>query len=1095
MNATELLSSHRNDRARARTSVLAAGTLVLCLASVAAHGQAFDVRTFRPWSGYAIPNGVWLTLDFDGDGRSDIVHAVQGSSYVHSWRSRGDGNFDVGTFSPWPGYAIPNGIWLTGDFNADGLGDIVHAVQNSDYVHIWTSQGNGTFAVGTFSPWRGYAIPNGEWLTGDFNADGRTDLFHAVANTDYAHYWLSTGTNQFDVQTFRPWAGYAIPNGLWRAGDFNGDGRTDIFHAVQGSDYAHVWRATATLPTNPFVVDTVRPWAGYAVPNGLWIPGDYDGDGRTDMLHAVQSGDYVHVWTPSATGTWSFSTFRPWAGYAIPNGIWVAGDFNADGRHDIVHAVQNTSYTHVWLSQGAGSFNVSTFSPWAGYAIPNGLWLPMDLNNDGRSDIVHAVQSGDYVHPWMSGLPGPGQVAIEGIEVSQAVQNMAHNVTLVANKNTWARAYLGTTNATPLAVTGTITVRNVGTGATTTVTATAAITVSPAQNGQVRAKRENLAASLNFPLPAAFTAAGQYSVTLTSVTASPGGGTVTCSNCAISARNVTMATSAPLRLRVLGLRYTTGTPPTTFAPANADFNLVLSWLRRAYPVPQVISTTATVNATATWPFTCNDANAQLAAARTTDIAGGTDNRTHYLGLVANGGGYMRGCASGIPTTPDPATVASGPTGPTAGGLVPVNATGDNDASFGDWYGGHELGHTFGRFHPGFCNGNSSDDASFPYPNGQISDNAGTFTGLDVGDAGNAITAAALPGAARFDIMTYCNQPQWPSAYMYAGVRSRLMSENPAASGPGPGGGAGAAAAADASSDQVHERRAFCPCNVDVQPALKGPPPIKIGREVPIAIASAREPRRIPNPRGKQPRVPDATLAMQPTVPKPSLAVQPVVDFLHVVVPEVEEPPLEPPAVEVRDGRYVSVIAVVNLSANTGEFRHVQQVQRASVRIKPAGESRASLRILDGAGRVIATQPVLLRFDSDRDAKDPLMALVDEVIVERENIGALELLLGKAVVARRRVSKNAPIVAQVRLERGELAWTATDPDGDKLTFTVQASSDGEVWTTIAIGVPQARYTLEGNQEEARQRPRMLRVIANDGYWNSAPAVYRSEAAAQ
>jgi secreted trypsin-like serine protease len=42
-------------------------------------------------------------------------------------------------------------------------------------------------------------------------------------------------------------------------------------------------------------------------------------------------------------------------------------------------------------------FTIGTFSPGAGYAIPNGLWLPADLNADGRTDIVHAVQNSDYV--------------------------------------------------------------------------------------------------------------------------------------------------------------------------------------------------------------------------------------------------------------------------------------------------------------------------------------------------------------------------------------------------------------------------------------------------------------------------------------------------------------------------------------------------------------------------------------------------------------------------------------------------------------------------------------------------------------------------
>ena len=47
-------------------------------------------------------------------------------------------------------------------------------------------------------------------------------------------------------------------------------------------------------------------------------------------------------------------------------------------------------------------FGVSLFRPWAGYAIPNGLWLVGDFNGDGRADIVHAVEGTDYVHPWLS---------------------------------------------------------------------------------------------------------------------------------------------------------------------------------------------------------------------------------------------------------------------------------------------------------------------------------------------------------------------------------------------------------------------------------------------------------------------------------------------------------------------------------------------------------------------------------------------------------------------------------------------------------------------------------------------------------------------
>ena len=134
--------------------------------------------TFRPWVGYAIPNGNWLTADINGDGKTDIVHAVANTDYVHTWVSNGNGTFNVGTFRPWAGYAIPNGNWLTADINGDGKTDIVHVVKNSDYMHTWLSNSNGTFNVGTFRPWTGYRVSNGIWLSLDFSNDRHADLIH-----------------------------------------------------------------------------------------------------------------------------------------------------------------------------------------------------------------------------------------------------------------------------------------------------------------------------------------------------------------------------------------------------------------------------------------------------------------------------------------------------------------------------------------------------------------------------------------------------------------------------------------------------------------------------------------------------------------------------------------------------------------------------------------------------------------------------------------------------------------------------------------------------------------------------------------------------
>jgi hypothetical protein len=358
---------------------------------------------------------------------------------------------------------------------------------------------------------------------------------------------------------------------------------------------------------------------------------------------------------------------------------------------------------------------------------------------------------------------------VDGVEVAQAIQEVGGSIPLIAKKRTFVRVYLGSSSGAAT-VRGELRIARKANGPWTTVSSFGTADLDISRTGstpaQLRSRRENLSFSLDFRLPEKFTRAGTLWFKLGKVRQAVTGTTVQITGG--GTRTVTFVPSARLRLRVINLRYTTGNPPVQFAATDNDLEHLESWLTRAYPVAEVEFSSLTVNATAAWPFDAPQANAQLAALRALDVAGGRDPGTHYYGIVSDGGGFMRGRASAIPGTADPSAVASGPTGS-------FSFPWDTDGSYGDWYGGHELAHTFGRFHPGFCSGNSADDPNFPFANGQLSNADGRFTGVDVGDADLAIQPAALPGATWHDVMTYCDF-QWPSSYTYVGIRDRLQAE-------------------------------------------------------------------------------------------------------------------------------------------------------------------------------------------------------------------------------------------------------------------------------------------------------------------------------
>ena len=370
--------------------------------------------------------------------------------------------------------------------------------------------------------------------------------------------------------------------------------------------------------------------------------------------------------------------------------------------------------------------------------------------------------------PAERGVTPPIKVTLDGLEVTQAVQDMAHTVPLVAFKTTMVRAYLSAAVAGPIAVQGMLLARRKSpAGPWQPIPSLGAVIINPAENGQLRLKRESESKSLNFLLPIALCAAGSCELKLSAVFQTAPFKPLIGPPAA--KKTVQFVTSPPLRVRILGIRFNGGTPPAPIEPSSLDFALIRSWLQRAYPVASVMWSQLIVNAPQPWPFNAATINAFVRGIRVTDLLGGVDARTHYYGLVSDGNGsfFMRGLASGIPGTADPSTVASGPTG--------VNTWGwDTDGSYGDWYTGHELGHTFGRFHAEFCG--AGGGAPYPFTNGQLSNADGAFVGFDVGDASRGIPGRALPGVVWHDVMSYCAS-QWLSSFTYTGIRDRLVLED------------------------------------------------------------------------------------------------------------------------------------------------------------------------------------------------------------------------------------------------------------------------------------------------------------------------------
>ncbi|WP_250532338.1 hypothetical protein [Caballeronia sp. ATUFL_F1_KS39] len=367
---------------------------------------------------------------------------------------------------------------------------------------------------------------------------------------------------------------------------------------------------------------------------------------------------------------------------------------------------------------------------------------------------------------------GPTRTAVEirGIEVVQCVQDFANSVDLIAGKATIARLYVDPVSVDRAGeITGEIAWSRGG--AETYLPSMNTVRIDPGKPIEIGRQRTDVNASLNFRLPCQAVAAGPLRLRLSRLF-QPGGGNLPIG--APKPVDVSFRTGPPLRIRVIGLRYNNG--EAAISPAAIHFAFLKSFLLRAYPIASIEWSQIVVDADFRAPLnesTADLANAQLAALRSREVSSGIDPRTHYFGLVDDDGSrnFMRGKAFTIPGTPQPDVVASGPAG------VPKGLAGDRDASYADWYGAHELGHTFGRYHPGFPPGQQdASDANFPYENGCISPPDGMFAGLDVGDSALNLAMVALGGTEHHDVMTYADD-QWLSPYTYKAILDRLIAED------------------------------------------------------------------------------------------------------------------------------------------------------------------------------------------------------------------------------------------------------------------------------------------------------------------------------
>ncbi len=412
----------------------------------AVFGPAPEIQVSSGAQSSAIATG-----DFNGDGIPDFAAInVTLSTQLMVSLGKGDGTFQpavANVLTSDPTLTNPSSM-VVGDFNSDGITDIVVGFNEGNELAVMLGNGDGSFRQGKVMPLPllagAYASIPGNLATADFNNDGIPDLALGNDNGEgitSIEVYFGAGDGTFKpTPTIIPGVGnseapYYVVN--LATGDVNNDNVTDLvaFDGMDGTIGVFLGNGDGTFQNE------VSFSSGYYTGLGALV--DMNKDGFLDIV-APNAGDQnISVFINNHDGTFYNYANYPTASifnppqyyYPEPRSVAVA-DLNHDGNPDVV--IANSNIGQVSVLYGRADGGMQAYTPLLVNTAANPYQvLVTDLNNDGNPDILVDEPRGNTIG-----------VLIDGYAWKKLFRNLSLNGG-IAETQTMSATYSGDSQDDP----------------------------------------------------------------------------------------------------------------------------------------------------------------------------------------------------------------------------------------------------------------------------------------------------------------------------------------------------------------------------------------------------------------------------------------------------------------------------------------------------------------------------------------------------------------------------------------------------------------------------------------------------------------------